>query len=217
MNKKKSIIIILIGLVLLNSKNIYTFFMDKKISEVNKQFEDIDKEEIRENQNKDYDYDFDMVDYIKPNTEILDISDKLKESMIGKLKIDSVDIDLVLFEGISNDKLLTGVCTMKENQTLGEGNYAIAGHYGFNNKLLYNLNKVNIGDEIEITDKENIYIYEVVDKEIVNADRIDMIEDSRVEKYGHNIVSIMNCDYDNNKRTGKRLFVIGKLIDIKEY
>lgn len=217
MKKIMGVVLILLGVVLVFNKQIYNILSDRKIDELNTVFQEIDKVDIDKNLIKKEEYDYEIIEDISPTNMQTNLNEEDKDSIIGQLVIPSADINLVIFDGISNSKLLSGVTTMKENQSMGKGNYSLAGHYGFKDKLLYNLDKVEVNDEVRITDKNKIYIYKIVKKEIVSPDRLDMIEDSRRELFSNNIISIMNCYYEDGKRTGDRYFITGELVKEIEY
>lgn len=78
-------------------------------------------------------------------------------NIIAKIAISSVKINLPIYYGLNNQELLSGVGTMKAQQTLGSGNYVIAGHHVNNEKtLLGPLNKVHLNSNIYLTDGKKL-------------------------------------------------------------
>lgn len=84
--------------------------------------------------------------------------------IIGQIVVPSVkNVESNAFKGLDENNLLAGVGTMKPNQKMGQGNYAIAGHHVAAKETLFNnLMNVKEGDLIRITDKEKIYVYKAV-------------------------------------------------------
>jgi len=101
---------------------------------------------------------------------------------------------------------------MKENQTMGEMNYSLAGHYTHSGQLFGRLEELNIGDKILLNDKEMIYEYDVYETLIVPPTAVEMIEDQLAEEHGNAIVSLINCFYVDDVNTGDRYFVLGELV-----
>lgn len=215
MRRKIGILIAVFGVALLLStvflNNIVGFSSNRALS----QFEKMDREDLGL-KNKLYEYNFKDIEEISPSKTYLALEERDYEDIIGQLVIPSVDINVALFEGISKEKLWKGVSTMKENQVMGQGNYSIAGHYGINDELFYNLADLEIGEEIRLTDKDKIYVYRVVERLLVDPSETYMIGDSRAD--GRNaIISLMSCYYEDGKNTGKRLFVVGELEKTQNY
>ncbi len=125
--------------------------------------------------------------------------------IIGKLKIPSVQIALPIMEGVSNEALAIGAVTLKENQQMGEGNYALAGHRMNNPKLLFSpLERIALGDYLYLSNEEKEYTYRVVEKSIIESSQVEVVEDT----VGMHSVTLITC-YDNGT---KRLLVKGMLI-----
>lgn len=216
MKKALAIILFLTGLLLLSSKFILSNSISRNNEKLIKEFEKIDiSKNVIENKNEDL-FEFDDIEYITPTKTFLSLDKIDKNSIIGQIVMPTIDTNLVIFNGISEAKLLAGVSTMKSGQEMGKGNYSIAGHYGIKDELFHNIEKLKDGDIVKITDKENIYYYEINDREIVYPNRVDLIED-REENKEEPIISLMCCYYENGKNSGKRLFVRGKLVDVKPY
>lgn len=120
-------------------------------------------------------------------------------------------MNLPIFKGTTNENLLAGATTMKEGDKMGEGNFSLAGHYNKDKSILFgSLMDVKVGDIIRVTDKVNIYEYEVYDTVIINDTALYMIDDDRAVNRGNNIISLMTCYYSS--KTGKRYFVLGDFV-----
>ncbi|NSS92983.1 class A sortase [Enterococcus faecalis] len=80
---------------------------------------------------------------------------------VGFIRIPAVGMELPILEGITQANISIGVGTVKANQQIGKGNFALLGHYMTSQELLFgSLQYVSVGDEIEITfyGKEATYV-----------------------------------------------------------
>lgn len=213
------IFIITIGIILLSTPLLLKTYINKSSEKSIEYFDDISYKNIDENDMKEIDinnFDFNIVEEISPTNVLLDPSKINKDFLLGQIVIPSIELNLTIFKGVSRESLSAGVGTMKPEQTMGEGNYSIAGH-NTNGALFNKLNEVKENDIVRITDKENIYEYKVYEIKTVNPKDLYMIEDKESIKIGKPIISLMNCEYKNGKNTGKRYFVLGELIDVYKY
>ncbi len=221
MNKRRvlGLIIIAIGIILISIPRLVTKNLNKSSESTVEYFNEIEPIKIEENTLKEIDeehFDFNAVEEISPTNVFLDPSKIDQDLVIGQIVIPSIKVNLTIFKGVSNDTLAAGVGTMKPEQLMGEGNYAIAGHNA-KGALFSRLNEVMEDDIIKITDKSKIYEYKVYGIEVVDPSSLYMIEDEESNKVGEPIISLMNCQYENGVNTGKRYFVLGKLENIYDY
>ena len=87
---------------------------------------------------------------------------KLTDSMLGILKIDSVDIEEPIFQDVTEINLINGVATSQEPSTLDAQNVVIAGHSVQGVGIRFNnLNKIKNGAKIQIISKDKLRTYEV--------------------------------------------------------
>ncbi|NWK72623.1 class A sortase [Bacillus paramycoides] len=127
-----------------------------------------------------------------------------KMSVVATIKVPSVKINLPIMEGVSNSAMSVGAGTLKPNQDIGKGNYAMASHHMNNPKLLFSpLDRVKKGASLYLSNGQETYEYVVVEKRIIDAREIDVIED----KEGKNLVTLITCNADGKKR----LMVVGEL------
>lgn len=215
MKKFIAIVIILAGIVFFSMPKISELLLEKNSEEVKiEQLSDSELEKNAKSGNKSYDQS--KIDPIDVNGVILNRQNADMSKVVGQLVIPSINKNIAIFDGLENNNLMYGACTMKPDQKMGLGNYSIAGHYMKNDKLLFGgLMNVKMGDSIRITNKKNIYEYEVFKTLKVTDDRVDLISDSKItESDGKAIVSLMTCYYDE---TGYRYFVIGKFKKLYPY
>ena len=211
------VILIILGILLFFNKVFLNKSIENNVKNSTEVFQSLDSEELSENLENETEYNYDEVDYISPSKTFLKLNENDKKNIIGQLTIPNIDVNVVIFNGVSEEKLLKGVSKMKPGQEIGKGNFALAGHYGIKNQLFANIDKMQNGDIIKLTDKKNIYIYEMFDREIVPPTEISVIDDSKSEEVGKPIISLMGCYYVNGKNTGDRIFVKGVLKDIIPY
>lgn len=215
MKKFITIVIILAGIVFFSMPKISELLLEKNSEEVKiEQLSDSELEKNAKSGNKSYDQS--KIDPIDVNGVILNRQSADMSKVVGQLVIPSINKNIAIFDGLENNNLMYGACTMKPDQKMGLGNYSIAGHYMKNDKLLFGgLMNVKMGDSIRITNKKNIYEYEVFKTLKVTDDRVDLISDSKItESDGKAIVSLMTCYYDE---AGYRYFVIGKFKKLYPY
>ena len=219
MNKNKflrilSYLLILAGIFILVLPQINQMRIGKRSDKNNLTAEEISAATMQDNLETDTSFDFDSIEEISSSGTWL-ASEHIHESLIvGRLFIPSIDLNLTVFNGITNDILHAGVGTMRPDLTMGEGNFPIAGHYSHDKDIMFgDLISVEIGDEIYLTDNENVYEYKVYDTQIVEPTEVEWIEDDIAEERGNPIISLMNCYYVDGKNTDDRYFVFGELVD----
>lgn len=173
-------VILLASMVLIFNQSIRNIIICKNIDRY--QINKVSSKSIKENSNVKAKFDFDSIKPVSLNRVVWSNINKQPMPVIGEVAVPGVGINLPIFKGLTNDNVSYGAGTMKENQTMGRGNYALASHNvsGFNNNtdLLFTpLEHAKKGTEIYITDKENIYQYRVDTVEVVSPEHTEVIED----------------------------------------
>lgn len=160
-------------------------------------------------------YSFDDVRALTTNLEQQGANDKSRVKRIGTLDIDAIKIHTPINEGISNSALALGAGTLKPAQTIGKGNYALAGHDAYGRKidswLFANLHLAQVGNIVKVTYQKNIAEYRVTDVRCVSIHDVDVIQDSEVN--GRALITLLTC-YSPHGHTSKtqRLMVRGAVI-----
>lgn len=177
------------------------YLIPKDIEQHNEQ---LLKKDIKDKRDIDPSYDAKNVQSIgKTKAEDIDPS-----YLNGVVVVPSVNIKLPILEGISNNNLNYGAGTMKPNQQLGKGNYALAGHYAYNHSALFTpLENVQIGAKVYMTDKNNVYEYKVQKKYVVDPTHTEVIKD----KKGKKMMTLVTC---NDVEGHKRIIVQGNLENV---
>jgi sortase A len=219
MNKNKilrvlSVLLILAGIIILALPRINHYIIGNRAESNNAVAEEMPAETMQSNLNSETSFDFDSIEEINTSGTVLS-PEYIDESLIiGQLYIPSIEANLTVFNGVTNDILHAGVGTMRPDLTMGEGNFPIAGHYAHDDSLLFgDLISVEIGDEVYLTDNETVYEYQVYDTRVVEPTEIQWIEQGVAEEHGRPVISLMNCYYVDGENTDDRYFVFGELVD----
>ena len=137
---------------------------------------------------------------------------KLTDSMLGILKIDSIDIEEPIFQDVTEINLINGVATSQEPSTLDAQNVVIAGHSVQGVGIRFNnLNKIKNGAKIQIISKDKLRTYEVNKLYDVVPTQVEILEQHENEP---KILKLFTCD-NFNPQTGEwesRFVVEAKLI-----
>lgn len=137
---------------------------------------------------------------------------KLTDSMLGILKIDSVQIEEPIFQDVTEINLINGVATSQEPSTLDAQNVVIAGHSVQGVGIRFNnLNKIKNGAKIQIISKDKLRTYEVNKLYDVVPTQVEILEQHENEP---KILKLFTCD-NFNPQTGEwesRFVVEAKLI-----
>lgn len=137
---------------------------------------------------------------------------KLTDSMLGILKIDSVDIEEPIFRDVTEINLINGVATSQEPSTLDAQNVVIAGHSVQGVGIRFNnLTKIKNGAKIQIISKDKLRTYEVNKLYDVVPTQVEILEQHENEP---KILKLFTCD-NFNPQTGEwesRFVVEAKLI-----
>lgn len=215
MKKKLSIILILAGVLIFSLPAISSMLLEKNNESV--KIDELSTQELEKNANKGAkSYDQSKIEPIDINGVILNREKADMSMVVGQLVIPSINKNIAIFDGLENNSLMYGACTMKPNQKMGLGNYSLAGHYCKNDKVLFGgLFNIKNGDVIKLTNKKNIYEYETYKTMKVDDSRVDLINDGLIN-YGDGkaIVSLMTCYKDEE---GYRYFVVGKFKKLYPY
>lgn len=155
MNKLKLTLllcVLIIGLLLI----FITPIQNKMIARMSDKLNAVEysTDDIKKNNQLDADFEFEAVQSLSI-AEVLQAQIKAsKMPVIGSIAVPSVHMQLPILKGVGNAVLAIGAGTMKPNQQLGQGNYALAGHYFEEKDILFSpLYQAQIGD---IVQDENI-------------------------------------------------------------
>ncbi len=191
---------ILISLALIFNTSIRNFIIGWNTNKY--QISNVTTEDIEKNKQAETTFDFDQVQSISTEAILATQWDAQRLPVIGGIAVPELGINLPIFKGVFNTSLMYGAGTMKENQEMGKGNYALASHHIFGvtgaaDVLFSPLDRAKNGMKIYITDKTNVYTYVIDSVEIVSPESVYVIDD--VE--GRTEVTLVTCtDYNATQR-----------------
>lgn len=109
----------------------------------------------------------------------------------GMIQIPSINMNLPILEGMSQENLSVGAGTMKANQELGKGNFTLVGHYMTNAGLLFGgIKNVKKNDLVQVTYKNKTMNFKVTKVKQITAEDNQVIFDSE----GNGILTLITCD-----------------------
>ncbi|ASK26209.1 class A sortase [Bacillus licheniformis] len=125
------------------------------------------------------------------------------KDVLGKVKIPSVNIELPILNGATDENLKVGATTLRKNQVMGKSNYSLAGHHMKREDLLFGrLDEVKKKQNVYLTDNHSIYVYVVDSKSTVQDTDIEILDD-----HGRNEITLFTCDVPTS--TDKRTVIHG--------
>lgn len=204
---------ILISLALIFNVQIRNYIMQWQTN--NYSVANVTQEEIDKNMKEETTFDFSAVRSISTEDVLKAQWDSQKLPVIGGISIPELKINLPIFKGLQNTALMYGAGTMKEEQEMGKGNYALASHHifgvdGASEALFSPLDHAKVGMNIYITDKKDIYTYTITEVTTVTPESVHVIE----ETPGKTEITLITCtDYNATNR----IVVKGELKSKSEY
>ena len=214
-----SVILVLGAIVLFAIPQYAKYRLKENIKQASEIVEQVPAQTLKRNEEKvikKENFNFENVQEISPTSTFLSAGNIDKSLLLGQIVIPSVNMNLPIFKGTTNDNLLAGATTMKESDKMGQGNFTLAGHYNKDKSILFgSLMDVKVGDIIRVTDKVDIYEYKVYDTVTIDDKALYMIDEESALIHGNNIISLMTCYYSSN--TGKRYFVLGDFVKKSPY
>lgn len=216
MKRMISTVLIVLGIIIIFLPNLNRQIIKYNFNKNKKAINKFTSEDLKENDSLEAEFDYESIQDVEIVSTIKDMPKFNYKSMVGEIKIDSIDMHLPILKGVNNPNLLAGAATMKDNIKMGEGNYSLAGHYADKEGILFGgLIDIEIGSIVKITDKEYVYEYIIYDTKIVPETALYMLDDSMLKKRGKPIISLMSCYYTS--KNGKRFFALGELKDQYPY
>ena len=199
------ILLFVVGLTLVFINPIRDYFVKRSADKLS--LEHYTAEQIKENeqQKNDVDFEFEAV-------QSLSITDVLKAQassdnypVIGSIVVPRVDMEVPILKGVSNSALAVGAGTMKPDQKLGVGNYALAAHYFEGRDVLFGpLYNAKLGDAIYLTDLDQVYEYRINHKETIAPTDVHVINDVP----GQTKLTLITCaDFGYNRLAVEAEFV----------
>lgn len=189
------ILLFLVGLILIFNEPIKKMLVQHLTTE--QSISNLTAQQVKQNEKKKASYDFSDVKSLDLKTAAKAQINKDNLSQIGGIAIPSINLSLPIIKGTSNEALSAGAGTMKPDEQMGKGNYALASHNMLSKGLLFSsLPDTKIGDVIYLTDLSYIYTYKINRQFYVNPDRVDVIEDHKNKTE----VTLVTCNTSGNQR-----------------
>ncbi|MYV06188.1 MULTISPECIES: class A sortase [Furfurilactobacillus] len=165
----------------------------------------ITRTDVKKNEKTKGNYDFRSVNSLDLKTAAQARANH-KIKAIGLVAIPSIKLNLQIVNGVSDADLALATGTLKPDQVMGQGNYAIAGHRMDQKDAMFSplFWKSRVGQKIYLTDLTHVYEYKTTERKFIKATRVDVVNDVP----GQKLVTLITCD-----ATGaNRLMVRGSLV-----
>ena len=195
------ILLLVIGLALIFNKPIRNTLIAWNTNKY--QVSKVSKETLKKNKDADSSFDFKKVKSISTESVLAAQMAAQKLPVIGGIAIPDLKINLPIFKGLDNVGLTYGAGTMKENQVMGQNNYALASHHVFgltgSSQMLFSpLERAQNGMKIYLTDKTKIYTYVISEVKTVTPEHVEVINDTP----GQTEITLVTCtDAEATART----------------
>lgn len=119
-------------------------------------------------------------------------------SVIAKLEIPKINLETYVLENYSIQALTVSVTKFYGGEPNEIGNFCISGHNYVVKNMFHNLKKLDVNDEIFLTDLKNrTYKYKIYKKETVlpkETECLSQITDGKIE------LTLITCTTDSSKR-----------------
>lgn len=204
-----SILLIIFGGlgIWLNNSNTQASMINKTQQHIMKQ---ITPQSINQAKNKNSNFKADTTKEAKTSTVIYNRLHNKNANAIGIMSIPEIKMTNPIFNGYGDNGnyLALGACTMKPNQVMGQGNYALAGHYMQGNTVFHSLSKAQKGMYVYITNLKHIYQYQIDNVTTINKYDVGVINNITNQK----TITLITCIQLNE--TPYRTLVQGHLTKV---
>lgn len=107
-----------------------------------------------------------------------DEKSELLEGARGILNINKIDLEMVIFDGTSNETLSKGIGMIEPKKEFGVNNIGLAGHRAVAKGKQFNrMNELRVNDEIQVTTQEGTYEFVIVDTFVVHQSEVSVLDD----------------------------------------
>lgn len=195
-NKLKTVFIILLlllGLALVFNQQIKDAIVNFN---TNRKLAQVDQDKIKQAKHIKASYDFNAISDVDVKQVAAAATDN-QQGYLGKIAIPAVHIKLPIVKGVSKVALATGAGTMKPDEKMGQGNYALAGHNMLNPNILFSaVAETKVGQKIYITDLKKVYVYQINHREVITPTTVTIIDDIP----GKKMITLITCAESGTKR-----------------
>ncbi|MEK3560665.1 class A sortase [Lactobacillus crispatus] len=138
---------------------------------------------------------------------------------VGQIAIRDHNVLLNIYRGVGNVELNLGAGTMNQHQTMGQGNYALAGHNMDDGRTYFSplytakvRGNLPNGTSIFLTDYKKVYFYKITSSQFISVYNLKLAWNNKKFKK-EPVISLFTCDW-----TGAgRLFIRGKYTGSENY
>lgn len=145
------------------------------------------------------------------DTNILSVASAARQTndIVGLVTQPEAKIAATIVLGIDNEDLNLSVGTVRPDQTMGEGNYTLAGHHvpksewALFSGIYYHAEP---GQKVYLTDLVTVYEYTITNVKFVPADATDIVHKERYQTDldghtpGHPMITLFSCDATGDAR-----------------
>ncbi|TQR23333.1 class A sortase [Bacillus safensis] len=198
------IVLVIAGITLINAPKIKNLLISKNVLMFH--INHYSAKQLKVNEQKKASFHFEAVE--TPSLlDVMKYGNQVKKSaVIGQIEIERLQVTLPILKGVNSSNLLAGAATMREDQQMGKGNYPLVGHHMRDEDLLFGpLLKLKKQDKIKITNKEQVFTYEVTDINTIDESQIDVIQETTDAR-----LTLITCDLPT--ATTHRFMVTAKLV-----
>lgn len=132
---------------------------------------------------------------------------------VGKLVVPELNLNLPIVLGVGNAQLAFAAGTLNPGQTMGKGNYALAGHHMANDErvLFGPLVKSQVGMQVYVSDMSKVYVYQIYARKYIKATAVSILNETSQPE-----LTLVTCDDDGTGRLAiqARLTATAKLSEV---
>lgn len=178
-------LLVLLSLALIFNRQIKTWMVAQYNPTINEKV-------VATNSKKKGSFDYSKVKSLDWQTVLKARASENRIKVIGEIAYPDVNIHLPIGKGVDNLTLALAAGTLKADQKMGEGNYALAGHHMVDKQVLFSplYWKAKIGQKVYLTDETNIYEYQVNVRQFIKATDVQVVDDVKDQK----LLTLVTCD-----------------------
>lgn len=190
-----ALLLIAAGLLLLMKEPIQNYLIRATVQQ--NRLNEYTVENLRQNETAEAVFAFDQTVPVDWETVLAGYRQRTELPVIGGIAIPSIQLQLPILKGIANENLIAGAGTMTPLQEIGKGNYALASHNLVQAGILFSdVQEMQIGDLLYVTDLEKIAVYQLTYLEQVSPARTELVE----EIPGKTLLTVVTCSDDTLMR-----------------
>lgn len=162
-----------------------------------------------EKTNRPADYSGNDVETLTPQNMNVNVPRQVERYGAGILEIPSINMKLPVLEGMTQANISIGAGTVKPNQKIRQGNFALISHYMTNSGLLFGgIKNISVGDDIFLTYYEETGHYQVQEVKVIHESEGQYMFD---DEDGSHWLTLLTCE-GSHEGTEYRFMVRASLI-----